>query len=187
MTFTALRPVISPISFGAFILFVSLNSALAFSFRDSLTTILVVRHAERDTHRVDPPLSAWGKERARVLAMTLSKANIVAAFATDYRRTQQTIEPLSEDLGLERHIIVVEGRDLNAHVAELMQIIEQRYVGKTVLIASHSNVVPLILRALGIDAGGDIPSHQYDDLFIVTRSQSGASKLVHLKYGRPTP
>jgi hypothetical protein len=46
----------------------------------------------------------------------------------------------------------------------------------------HSNTLPEILAALGYTARVEIPSSQYDDLFVVTPSAKGPPSVVHLKY-----
>ncbi len=49
----------------------------------------------------DPPLSAVGVEQARASADRLGQEPIAALYATNMQRTQQTLAPLSELLGIE--------------------------------------------------------------------------------------
>ena len=48
----------------------------------------------------DPDLSEAGRARAASLATALKDAGIVAIFTTEFKRTQQTAEPLAKALGL---------------------------------------------------------------------------------------
>jgi 2,3-bisphosphoglycerate-dependent phosphoglycerate mutase len=57
-----------------------------------------------------------------------------------------------------------------------------------VVVLGHSNTVPLLLNILtGTDDFSNLPETQYDNLFIVSVFEKGRSKVVHLKYGKPTP
>lgn len=151
------------------------------------TTIIVVRHAERDTQKVDPPISVAGRERALVLARMLAPAGISAIYTTDYLRTQQTVQPLASALGLRFEQVVAENRDLKEHVADLLKRISTNNAGRVVLVSSHSNVIPLILQGLGVEFTEEIAMDQYDDLFIVTKKSDGTASLLRLKFGRATP
>ncbi|MEX0735849.1 MAG: phosphoglycerate mutase family protein [Bacteroidota bacterium] len=151
------------------------------------TTVIVVRHAERDTQKVDPPISVAGRERAQVLAQMLAPAGISAIYTTDYLRTQQTVQPLASALRIRFEEVNAENRDLKEHVADLLKRISTNNAGRVVLVSSHSNVIPLILQDLGVEFKEDIPMHQYDDLFIVTKKSDGTASLLRLKFGRATP
>ena len=57
-------------------------------------TFVVVRHAEKATDDPENPgLSAAGRARATALAERLRDAPLVATYATEFRRTQQTAQP----------------------------------------------------------------------------------------------
>src|SRR6266850_4918337 len=75
--------------------------AAAASLPDSTTTILLVRHAEKDTKVLgsDPPLNAAGILRAQELARVLADARIDAIYVTPYQRNRQTALPLATRLG----------------------------------------------------------------------------------------
>ena len=59
------------------------------------TTVLVVRHAEKAWEDGDPPLSDVGWERAEALLRVAEESGISVLFATQYARTQQTLEPIA--------------------------------------------------------------------------------------------
>ena len=58
------------------------------------TTVIVVRHAEKVDHSTNPNLSPEGFERAERLSNLLRYTNVKALFATQFKRTQQTLVPV---------------------------------------------------------------------------------------------
>lgn len=157
-------------------------------------TVLMVRHAEKAKLPPDnPPLTQAGRERARALAQTASVAGVSAVYASQLQRTQQTVQPTADLLGLT--VEVVEKED----VKKLARLIRDKHQGETVLVAGHSNTVPRIIEALGgrslcpkpfpfyKDGTCHLSEDQFDNLFIVTVPKSGKSTALRLKYGAPTP
>jgi Histidine phosphatase superfamily (branch 1) len=70
------------------------------------TTIIMVRHAERDPG-MDPPLNAEGQARAQSLANMLGENGVTAIYTVDYIRNKQTVQPLADKLGLTPAIVDV--------------------------------------------------------------------------------
>lgn len=126
-------------------------------------TILLVRHAERadagGEAQTDPGLSAAGRARAVALAELLRAAKISAIYVTEYRRTQETAQPLAEKLALQP--IVLPAKEIAQLVSKL------REATGHVLVVGHSNTLPEIVRALGITTPLTLGEKDYDDLFIV--------------------
>jgi len=148
--------------------------------RSEPTTVYVVRHAEKatdDPNPRDPGLSPLGLARSEALNRTLADVSLDAVFATEFRRTQQTVEPLARSRDLE--VSIAAARDS----AGLAQRILESHRGGEVLVAGHSNTVPSILRALGAAEAPDLVESDYDDLFIVTIAAEGGAALMHLHYG----
>jgi broad specificity phosphatase PhoE len=141
--------------------------------------IFIVRHAERaDTGKAatmmadDPSLSAVGRRRAEALAAVLKDAGITEIFATEYKRTRQTAEPLAR----QRHIKVQ-----SVPAKEIASLVEKlRAARGNVLVVTHSNSVPEILKALGLAATVSIGESDFDNLFIVSRGTSPT--LIRLHY-----
>lgn len=171
-----------------YLLLVLLTWYIPSAAQDAVTTIILVRHAEKDTAQIDPALSPAGVKRVRDLETVLAKTKIDAILSTQYRRTYDTVEPLAKSRGLQVQIVM---RDptapLSKHIDEVVQKIMNGHVGKTVLVSSHSNIIPEIIKKLGVSETVTIDERIYDDLFVVTRSRSGAVSLLRLKYGTPTP
>ena len=70
--------------------------ALRASAAEPVTTVIVVRHAEKAAEpAADPPLTAEGIARAEVLSKLLSTMPVTAILSTDYVRTRSTAAPLA--------------------------------------------------------------------------------------------
>lgn len=148
----------------------------------ALTTIVVVRHAEKSTDDPrDPSISAVGWERAAALSETLKDAGVGAIYSTQLKRTRQTAEPLAKKLGL----TIIE-RSATTPAVDLAREILANQAGKTILIVGHSNTVPQIVQAFGRKVIPPIQDSEYDHLFIVTLAPGRAPQVVSSRYGRPT-
>ena len=87
-------------------LFVVLGAVVLFAyfstFERPMTTIILIRHAEKNIEPTnpDPDLSPFGQARAQELARMFADAGVKAIYATQYKRTQQTVKPLFNKLGI---------------------------------------------------------------------------------------
>jgi broad specificity phosphatase PhoE len=144
---------------------------------DPPTVVYLVRHAERaEDGTSDPPISADGEARARLLAHMLGDAGIQRIHATPYRRTRATAAPLASRLGIE--VERYDGGDLASLAARL------RTEGGRHLVVGHSNTTPELVAALGGDPGSDIDELEYDRLYLVTLTEDGAVTVL-LRFGAP--
>lgn len=147
-------------------------------------TIILVRHAEKKVvppENKDPDLSAEGESRAKEISRMFSGSGITAIYATQFKRTQQTVKPLAERVGVP--VTLVEAKK----TSELVAQIRARGVGETIFIAGHNNTVPEIIAALGGPSLPIIPETEFDNLYILTITTDGATKLVKLKFGSALP
>jgi broad specificity phosphatase PhoE len=143
--------------------------------------IFVVRHAERadagaggaTTMATDPDLSDTGRARAQSLASMLRDARITAIFVTEYKRTQQTAEPLAKALGIQPSIITA--KDSTAVVDKI------RAATGPVLVVGHSNTIPEILAKLGVENPPKVGDADYDDLFMVTGAEKKSLVRLHFR------
>src|SRR5262245_14653747 len=99
------RPFLTPVWLMAFAGFLALVLIILFLASITTTTVIVVRHAEKEFGTIeDPPLSQAGEQRALLLARMFggraSPGKIDAVIASDTRRSQRTAEPLAERLGV---------------------------------------------------------------------------------------
>jgi len=164
-------------------LFAVLGAVVVFAyfatFQRPVTTVILVRHAEKiiDPNNPDVDLSPAGQARAQEIARMFSAAGINAIYATQYKRTQQTVKPLADKVGVP--VTVVNSKSTNDLVAQ----IRAQHSGQTILIAGHNTSVPEIITALGGPQYPAIPESEYDNLFVVTVYRTGKAKVVKLKYG----
>jgi phosphohistidine phosphatase SixA len=167
-------------------LFAVLGAVVVFgyyaTFSRPVTTVILVRHAEKiiDPNNSDVDLSPAGQARAQELARMFGDAGINTIYATQYKRTQQTVKPLADKLGLP--ITQVNSKS----TPELLSQIRAQHRGEIIFIAGHNNSVPEIIGALGGPAYPIIPESEYDNLYIVTVYRTGKAKVVKMKYGAPT-
>jgi phosphohistidine phosphatase SixA len=150
----------------------------------ALMTVILVRHAEKkivEPENKDPDLSPAGQARAQELARMFGDTGITAIYATEYKRTQQTVKPLADKLGLS-----VTKSDAKK-TSELVKQIRSRGAGQVIFIAGHNNSVPEIIAALGGPQLPIIPETEYDNLYIVIVQSDCSAKLVRMKYGSPIP
>jgi phosphohistidine phosphatase SixA len=147
------------------------------------TTVILIRHAEKNIEpdNPDPDLSPAGQARAQELVRMFGNAGIGAVYATQYKRTQQTVKPLADQVGVA--VTQVESKK----TPDLIAQIRGRNAGQVVFIAGHNNSVPEIIAALGGPQLPTIPETEYDNLYILTVQGDGSAKLLKLKYGSSIP
>jgi len=142
------------------------------------TTLLIVRHAEKAAEPADdPPLTEAGRERAASLARMAAPSGVSAAYATQYLRTQQTVEPLAAQFGLTTR--QRDSADIDGLVAQVLS--ENR--GQTVVVAAHSNTVPVLVEKLTGKPAAPIEESEYDNLYVVTSWGAGQGTALRLRYG----
>jgi len=178
------------------------------------TTIYVVRHAEK-AKGDNPPLTQAGQARAASLAEVLRDIDLDAVFTTNLCRTAQTVDATAHAAGLPLQAVHVADVMLEDCVPQLTAsltplapssdpertlVAELRDLprGSHALVAGHSNTIPSLLSALGVeslcpesyplDAQGRcwLPHHAFDNLFVVSLPKRGPARLVQLHYGGPT-
>jgi 2,3-bisphosphoglycerate-dependent phosphoglycerate mutase len=157
--------------------------ALGYYFYSSpVTTIIIVRHAEKniEPNNPNPSLSADGIVRSQTLLHVLGESSIKAIYTSQFFRTQQTAQPLAERLNLTA--TQVDAKDARGLVNGVLA----NHRGEVVLIVGHTNSIPQIIEALGGGAIPEIPETQYDNLFVVTLKRFGKPQVVKLKYGNPS-
>jgi broad specificity phosphatase PhoE len=165
------------------VLFLSASAPEAFghsSRQDGVTTVFLVRHAEKDTiPESDPQLTEAGESRAQALSHVLEEAGVTAIFATQFRRTQDTMRPLADLLGLEVEVVEANRTD------QLVETIRGSHQGGVVVVCGHSNTVPEIIVELGAAPVAPIEeANEYDNLYVVRLIADGGAEVTTLKFGR---
>lgn len=142
------------------------------------TTFIIVRHAEKGTDdKKDPSLSDVGLLRAERLAARLADKPLVAAYATDYRRTRQTAAPAAE-----AHGIVVTVYDAQLPATALVSQLRKAHMHGTVLVVGHSNTVPEIVAALSGTVVPAMADDEFDRLYRIDLTANGKTTLLQERY-----
>ena len=142
-------------------------------------TVFVVRHAEKGPETPDPSLTAAGERRARTLTRVLGEARVTTIFASEFKRTQETVAPLAAAAGLTP--IVIDALNLDTLIARLRALPP----GSRALVASHSNLLHLIVERLSGVKVAPLTDMDYDRLAVVTVTGPGKGEAVVLRFGEP--
>ena len=166
------------------LLFTGFAVLLSWFFESQVTTtIIITTHAELETElNANSGLSDQGIERANSLASTLSSVDVVssvdAIYATTYRATQETAEPISRLLDLPINIV-----DQDT-VEDFIESIKDDHSGQIILIVSHpENLSRLVVELQGSKNINTQSLNKNDQLFIVTVPWFGKVKTLQLTYG----
>ena len=145
-------------------------------------TFIVVRHAEKVDASRDPDLSAAGHARAQALAAYLGKRELAAAYATEFKRTSQTLAPSAKARGL-----AITPYPAGQAASEFASLLRATHPRGNVLIAGHSNTVPDIVAALCACTVAPVADHEYDRMSIIRVDADGRARLELARYGAASP
>jgi hypothetical protein len=151
------------------------------------TTVIIVRHAERDPG-LDPPLNEEGLARAQVLRDVLGEQGVTAIYCTDLVRNRQTVQPLADDLGLPLNTInPATYADTLSAANTIVNDILTNHAGGTVLFCGNIGSVfgtPGINETLYQRLGGTgrAPT-RYQDFYVVVIPDEGAAHFIKAEYG----
>ena len=154
-------------------------AAGSFVFDTTATTVLVVRHAEKNPHPAggDAGLNTKGMLRAKELARVTRDAGIAAVYASQYGRARLTAEPVAAARADSVRTYDANRNDL------LAARIRAQHAGSTVLVVGHSDSVPELIEALTGERLLAGESVEYDRLYVVTLGSTGGHRLLRLRYG----
>ena len=157
---------------------VACSSAPPVMDSNAALTFVVVRHAEKSSDDArDPSLSEAGKARAQSLTRLLEGAPLSAAYATGYRRTQQTAQPAADAHGIKITIY-----DAQIPATALASQLRAAHAHGTVLVVGHSNTVPEIVAALSGQPVEAMSDEQYDLVYRVRIGSDGRAMLARDRY-----
>ena len=150
----------------------------AFCQETEITTFILLRHAEKVDNSGDPDLSIKGYERAERLASMLSKTEIAAIYSTNLTRTKETVRTVAENSDMD-----IQTYGVQTPVETVSEWID-KHRGEIVVVSGHSNTTPAFANALiGREHfSGSFDDSDYGNLLIITLSETGDSKLLHLRY-----
>lgn len=138
--------------------------------------VILVRHAEKVDQSKDAALSPAGHVRAKALASLLANASVTRVFATQYRRTSETVQPLAEARGLKVEVVNADAP------ARLLEEISRSSATDVVLVAGHSNTVPDLLKRLGWPEAVEIADDDFGSVFILVPRPGASPSMVRLRY-----
>jgi len=142
------------------------------------TVIYLVRHAEKVADgSKDPALSEVGQARVTMLEYFFEKVPLTKIYATQYKRTKDTVATIANAHGLE--VTIIQAQDPKAQIQAIMDS-----PGGTVLIAGHSNTVPALIQMLG-GPEFTITEKEYDGVFMVIRHDDNVH-FQHFQMHAPT-
>lgn len=139
---------------------------------------VVVRHAEKasDDPR-DPGLSPDGQARAQRLADSLAGDDVVAVYATDYKRTRNTAAPTAS-----AHAMAVSVYDAKQAATAFAAQLRARHPTGTVLVVGHSNTVPEIAAALCACMVAPMAESEFDRRIAIVFDAEGRASLSETRY-----
>jgi phosphohistidine phosphatase SixA len=118
------------------------------------------------------------------LVKAAATAEVSAIYTTQYKRTQQTAQPLATRLGVPLTKVEITRENAAGYAAALAKEILAKHAGRTVLIVGHSNTVPQLAEAFGVARPAVIDeATEFDRLLIVVVPQSGKARLIQARYG----
>ena len=145
-----------------------------------MSTIVLVRHAERASADQDAVLSAAGQQRAECLARVLKDSGIKRIYVTDTKRTQQTAEPLAKALGIKP--VVIPARDTAAIAQNIFY-----GSGGNALVVGHSNTLPTIIQRVQAGTVPAIEDNEYDGMYVLTVMEGTSTQVLKIHYCAPSP
>ncbi len=147
------------------------------------TTVIVIRHAEKDLNVsvTDPPLNPEGEARAALLATMFGDAkhlgHVDAIYVSPALRNRRTAAPLADRLGITP--VVAPADDPKGLARRALR----EHQGGRVLIIGHSDTVPQIVAALsGNSKIPELGDQEYGTMYIVSVPRIGHANVLRLKY-----
>jgi broad specificity phosphatase PhoE len=180
------RPFLTPIWLTAIAVVLGLSFAIFAAWvwgTAGSTTVIVIRHAEKDlsVSATDPPLTAAGQARAALLAQMFGDAghlgHVDAIYVSPALRNRLTAAPLAERLGL--RATVVPADDPRGLARRALR----EHGGGRVLIVGHSDTVPQIVAELSDESAiPELADQEYGTMYIITVPRIGHANLLRLHY-----
>lgn len=180
------RPFLTPIWLTALAIAVALASLIFAVWvwgTTGSTTVIVVRHAEKDVNLspADPPLNAQGEARAALLARMFGDGKALghldAIYVSPALRNRLTAAPLAARLGISETVAPADDPRSLARRAL------REHGGGKVLIVGHADTVPQIVAALSANRKiPEIGAEEYGTMYIVAVPRIGSANLLRLNY-----
>ena len=164
------------------ILFIFVLLALCFgtAVAQSRKTLLLVRHAEKDTstaaNQDDPALTQAGTERAARLAKKLRKYKVGAVYSTNFQRTMSTARPTAERRGVT--VLTYDAKKPDELLDQIMKSKTKRF-----LIVGHSNTIPdLANKIVKKEIFSDLNDEEYGVIYLIKLKNGEVVKTQIITY-----
>ncbi len=152
------------------------------------TVVMVLRHAEPVIEQgSDPSLNEAGRHRANALIDVVGGAGVAAIYASQFKRTQETVAPLAAHLEIPVTTAEVSRATLETYPGQVAEAILAAHRGETVVVVNHSNTVGPIVEALGGAPVPEITENEFDHLFVVIVPAAGPVRTIRAHYGLKGP
>jgi broad specificity phosphatase PhoE len=176
-------PFLTPIwltVFGAFLALAWVAAAAWVWGTADATTVVVIRHAEKQLVGADPPLTSVGEARAELLSHMFGAevpgVRIDAIYVNASLRSRMTAAPLAARLKSEPIVAPPDARSLARRVLH-------EHAGARVLIVGRSDTIPAIVEALsGTAQVPRIADDEYGTMYIVSVPKIGRANVLRVTY-----
>jgi broad specificity phosphatase PhoE len=151
----------------------------------STSTYYIVRHAEKRLNEGDnPALTTQGMKRAEDLNVYFGNNKPNKIFVSTFLRTQLTAAPTATAAGVSAVIIKQNNTDsLNFFILGL-SLLDR----KKVLVVSHTDAIPKIIKGLCNVDISPIAENDYDNLYIIKlRKNKPFRRFTATTYGEVSP
>lgn len=171
-----------------FILTLTPVTAQAKSTPSGTTTVILVRHAERDEGE-NPPLNQKGQERAEALATALEESGLAAIYVPDLLRNMQTARPVSERLGIPVTVLPEKLTDDPEGTADyVIKEIFSKHQGEVILFVGNQSTNQMremgSLQQMYMSLGGkEVPLTRYTDMYIFTFTDKEHFHIIRAEFG----
>ncbi len=146
---------------------------------DSISKVFyLIRHAEKDTQKMDPPLNAEGYKRAAKLTSIMRQTYLDAVYTTLTSRTISTVDSITQYKGLSNSIYTA------TNIKETFQSMLKNPEIRKALIVGHTNTVTPIANFLyGKQYFNKIiDEKEFDNLYIIVEKRDSSKQIYELKY-----
>ena len=151
-----------------------------------VTSVVLVRHAEKADDSSDAELSPAGRERALALAKATADLKLDAVIVSDTKRARDTAAPAAKSRGIAPTVVPTAG-GATAHVKAVTDAVRAAAPGSAVLVVGHSNTLGPIIAALGGPDVATLCDREFAPLYLLEIPEKGAPRLLRASYGLADP